>query len=117
MPAPVSVFTTNIFKPADLRQLHTAVALIESAWNYRFPARKTKHLMRKASAAPPAVQAIAWAAQKRLCARYRHLYHAGKAMCVVTTAVARELAQRPGGRWSGLPGAREWPCDDGRRWP
>ena len=37
------------------------------------------------------VQAMAWAAQIRLCARYRHLYHAGKAKCVVTTAVAREL--------------------------
>ena len=35
------------------------------------------------------VQAIAWAAQKRLCARYRRLYHAGKAKCQVTTAVAR----------------------------
>ena len=32
-----------------------------------------------------------WAAQKRLCARYWHLYHAGKVKCVVTTAVAREL--------------------------
>ena len=56
-----------------------------------FPARKTAHLRRKASAAPPAVQAIAWAAQKRLCARYWHLYHAGKVKCVVTTAVACEL--------------------------
>ena len=55
------------------------------------PARKTRHLRYKASAAPPAVQAIAWAAQKRLCTRYRHLYSAGKAKCVVTTAVAREL--------------------------
>ena len=70
---------------------HVRRVLVEAAWNYRFPARKTAHLRRKASAAPPAVQAIAWAAQKRLCARYWHLYHAGKAKCVVTTAVAREL--------------------------
>ena len=62
--------------------------LVESAWCYRFPARKTRHLRRKAAAAPPAVQALAWAAQKRLCMRYRHLYHAGKKMCVVITAVA-----------------------------
>jgi len=48
-------------------------------------------LRRKADAAPPAAQAIAWAAQKRLCGRYRHLYHAGKAKCQITTAVAREL--------------------------
>ena len=70
---------------------HVRRVLVESAWSYRFPARKTRHLRYKAQAAPPAVQAMAWAAQKRLCARYRHLYHAGKAKCVVTTAVAREL--------------------------
>ena len=70
---------------------HVRRVLVESAWCYRFPARKTRHLRLKASAAPPAVQALAWAAQKRLCMRYRHLYHAGKKMCVVATAVAREL--------------------------
>ena len=70
---------------------HVRRVLVEAAWSYRFPARKTAHLRRKAQAAPPAVQAIAWAAQKRLCVRYWHLYHAGKAKCQVTTAVAREL--------------------------
>ena len=70
---------------------HVRRVLVESAWCYRFPARKTRHMRRKASAVPPAVQAIAWAAQKRLCMRYRHLYHAGKKLCVVITAVAREL--------------------------
>ena len=70
---------------------HVRRVLVEAAWSYRLPARKTAHLRRKAQAAPPAVQAIAWAAQKRLCARYWHLYHAGKAKCQVTTAVAREL--------------------------
>ena len=70
---------------------HVRRVLVEAAWSYRFPARKTAHLRRKAQAAPPAVQAIAWAAQKRLCARYWRLYHAGKAKCQVTTAVAREL--------------------------
>ena len=70
---------------------HVRRVLVEAAWSYRFPARKTAHLRRKAQAAPPAAQAIAWAAQKRLCARYWHLYHAGKAKCVVVTAVAREL--------------------------
>ena len=70
---------------------HVRRVLVELAWCYRFPARKTRHLRRKAAAAPPGVQALAWAAQKRLCMRYRHLYHAGKKMCVVTTAAAREL--------------------------
>ncbi len=71
---------------------HVRRVLIEAAWSYRFPARKTVHLHRKAAAAaPPGVQAIAWAAQKRLCARYGKLYRAGKAKCHVTTAIAREL--------------------------
>ena len=70
---------------------HVRRVLVESAWSYRFPARKTTRMRYRASAVPPTVQAMAWAAQKRLCARYRHLYHAGKAKCVVTTAVAREL--------------------------
>ena len=71
---------------------HVRRVLVEAAWSYRFPARQTAHLRRKAAAAPEAVQALAWAAQKRLCARYRHLLHVGKARNQVTTAVARELA-------------------------
>ena len=71
---------------------HVRRVLVEAAWSYRFPARKTAHLRRKAAAAPPRVQALAWAAQKRLCARYQRLSNAGKPHCQVTTAVARELA-------------------------
>ncbi len=71
---------------------HVRRVLVEAAWSYRFAARKTAHLQRKAASAPPRVQALAWAAQKRLCGRYRRLSHAGKAHCQVTTAVARELA-------------------------
>ena len=70
---------------------HVRRVLVEAAWSYRYPARKTAHLRRKAAAAPAAVQALAWAAQKRLCARYRHLLRAGKVKNQVTTAVAREL--------------------------
>jgi len=70
---------------------HVRRVLVEAAWHYRHPARKTAHLRRKAAAAPAAVQALAWAAQKRLCARYRHLDYTGKAKCKVTVAVAREL--------------------------
>ena len=71
---------------------HVRRVLVEAAWSYRYPARKTAHLRRKAAAAPEAVRALAWAAQTRLCARYRHLSRAGKARNQVTTAVARELA-------------------------
>ena len=71
---------------------HVRRVLVESAWNYRFPARKTRCIERRAERTSPAVQAIAWAAQKRLCARYRHLLEAGKVRQQVTTALARELA-------------------------
>ena len=41
---------------------------------------------------PKAVRDIAWKAQTRLCGRYRRLTAAGKKPCLVTTAVAREMA-------------------------
>ncbi len=71
---------------------HVRRVLVEAAWSYRHPARKTAHPGRKAAAAPEAVRALAWAAQKRLCARYRHLLRAGKVKNQAATAVARELA-------------------------
>ena len=71
---------------------HVRRVLVESAWGYRFPARKTRCIERRAAQTSPAVQAIAWEGQKRLCGRYRHLIEAGKVKQQVTTAVARELA-------------------------
>ena len=71
---------------------HVRRVLVEAAWGYRFPARKTAHLQRRATQASAAVQAIAWKAQKRLCGRYRHLLAAGKLTVQTCTAVARELA-------------------------
>jgi len=38
------------------------------------------------------VRDIAWKAQTRLCGRHRRLTAAGKKPCLVTTAVAREMA-------------------------
>ena len=70
---------------------HVRRLLTEAAWAYRFPARKTAHLRRKVAKVPHRVQAIAWAAQKRLCARYARLYGRGKAKNKVVTAIAREL--------------------------
>ena len=67
---------------------HTRRMLVESAWSYRFPARQTMHLKRKAADAP---RAIAWKAQKRLCGRYRDLTRSGKNTKLVCVAVAREL--------------------------
>lgn len=71
---------------------HVRRVLVEAAWNYRFPARKTRIIEQRAERTAVAVQAIAWAAQKRLCARYQALLQAGKQKPQVTTAVARELA-------------------------
>lgn len=71
---------------------HVRRVLVEAAWTYRHPARKTAVLERRAERAPRPVQDIAWAAQKRLCGRYRHLERQGKLRVQVCTAIARELA-------------------------
>jgi len=71
---------------------HVRRLLIEAAWTYRHPARKSAPLQRRAERTSEAVQEIAWKAQKRLCQRYRHLIHRGKQSVQASTAVARELA-------------------------
>jgi transposase len=70
---------------------HARRILVESAWCYRFPARQTMHLKRKAADASDQAKSIAWKAQKRLCGRYRDLSQSGKNTKVVCVAVAREL--------------------------
>ena len=70
---------------------HARRMLVECAWSYRFPARQTMHLKRKAKAASAKAKAIAWRAQKRLCGRYRQLTQAGKNVKLVCVAIAREL--------------------------
>jgi transposase len=70
---------------------HVRRVLVESAWSYRYPARLTRHLRKKAESASPEVKIIAWKAQKRMCGRYRHLLHLGKCQQQVVTAIAREL--------------------------
>jgi len=71
---------------------HVRRLLIESAWSYRFPARKTALLQRRAEHTSDAVQAIAWKAQKRLCARFRYLNDRGLRRVKISTAIARELS-------------------------
>jgi len=70
---------------------HVRRILVEAAWPYRHPARKTAHLQRRAERATEAVQEIAWKAQKRLCSRYRLMQERGKLKVQACTAVAREL--------------------------
>lgn len=71
---------------------HVRRVLVEAAWTYRFPARKSAVLQRRAERASERVQEIAWKAQKRLCARYRLLEARGKRSVQVCMAIARELA-------------------------
>lgn len=71
---------------------HVRRLLTESAWCYRFAARKSREIEQRAQRTSPEVQAIAWKAQKRLCARYRALSDRGMSSCKVVTAVARELS-------------------------
>ena len=82
---------------------HVRRLLVESAWAYRFPARKTAHLRRKAAKASDRVQAIAWAAQKRLCGRYAKLVshnHADSRLICMTGSRGRPglLSARRGER-------------------
>jgi transposase len=70
---------------------HARRILVESGWNYRFPARLTRHIERRQRGLSKTITNIAWHAQKRLCFRYRNMILRGKHQKVVTTAVAREL--------------------------
>ena len=70
---------------------HVRWMLVECAWAYRFPARRTPVIQRRAERASPAVQAIAWKAQKRLCGRFRRLSGRGVIVQKTVTAIAREL--------------------------
>lgn len=71
---------------------HVRRVLVEAAWTYRHPARKTATLQRRAEKAPEVIQEIAWNGQKRMCGRYKLLEGRGKLKVQVCTAVARELA-------------------------
>src|SRR4051812_3022744 len=66
--------------------------LIEGAWTYLSPPRRSRPLQVRQESLPTVVRAIAWKAQLLLCARYRRLMAGGKRQTVVTTAIAREMA-------------------------
>jgi len=65
--------------------------LVESAWSYRFPARKTAHIKRKSCNASEYAKKVSWQAQKRLCTRYQKLIQSGKNSKQTVVAIAREL--------------------------
>jgi hypothetical protein len=70
---------------------HARRVLIEAAWAYRHPARRTAHLKRRLDGQPEEVQNIAWKAQLRLCGRHRKLTARKKHHNKVIAALAREL--------------------------
>jgi len=71
---------------------HARRALVEGAWAYRYPAKVSRHLQRRLEKLPPAIQAISWKAQVRLCTRYRQLMATGKHANQVVVAMAREFS-------------------------
>jgi transposase len=70
---------------------HVRRVLVEAAWAFRHPARRTAHLLRRLEGQPEDVQELSWKVQVRLCGRYRRLIARGKHPNKVTTAIAREL--------------------------
>ncbi len=71
---------------------HVRRALVEAAQAYGFPARVSRHLLKRQEGLPEPVRAIAWKAQVRLCGRFRRLMARGKLRTKIVTAIARELS-------------------------
>jgi transposase len=70
---------------------HVRRCLVEAAWAFRHPARRTAYLRRRLIHQLPEVQELAWKAQVRLCGRYRRLVGRRKQQNKVIVAIAREL--------------------------
>jgi transposase len=71
---------------------HLRTQLIESAWSYQHGPALGVELRRRQAHAGPDTVARSWAAQQRLCGRFRRLAARKTDKKVVVTAVARELA-------------------------
>jgi len=71
---------------------HLRTQLIESAWAYQHRPRVGAQIARRQHGLDPQVVARAWAAQLRLCGRFRRLSTRKTSRNVVVTAIARELA-------------------------
>ena len=71
---------------------HLRAQLVEGAWAYQYRPSVGPRIARRQEGLPPEVVARAWAAQLRLCGRFRHLAARKNTKSVVAAAVARELA-------------------------
>lgn len=66
--------------------------LAEAAWSYRYPPKVSRIIQVRQEGVPKETVERAWAAQLRLCKRFRKLTQTGKHPNVAATAVARELS-------------------------
>jgi transposase len=71
---------------------HLRTQLVESAWAYQHRPNVGAEMARRHEGLAPEVLARAWAAQLRLCGRFRHLVARKNTKSVVAAAVARELS-------------------------
>jgi transposase len=71
---------------------HVRRLLVESAWSYRHPPRRSRELMKRSEGVAPDIVSIGWKAQNRLNRRFRILIGRGKTRQIAVTAIARELS-------------------------
>jgi transposase len=71
---------------------HLRTQLVESAWAYKATPAAGTAIRKRQAGLDPAVVARAWAAQLRLCAKFRRLDARKTNRKIVVTAIARELA-------------------------
>ena len=69
-----------------------APRLVESAWSYRYGPHLSVAMKRRQEGIDPLVCARAWAAQQRLCRRFKTLAARKDSTNTVVAAIARELA-------------------------
>ncbi|MGA7272297.1 MAG: IS110 family transposase [Acidimicrobiia bacterium] len=87
---------------------HLRTQLIESAWAYQHRPRIGVELSRRHQGIDPATLARSWAAQQRLCRRWRHLASRKHHKGTVAAAVARELAGFCWGEMTAEPAPKPW---------
>ena len=71
---------------------HVRRVLVQAAWTYRMPARKSIYILKRQKGLPKSICDISWKAQTRLCARYRKFIARGKSKQKTAIAIAREIS-------------------------
>jgi transposase len=71
--------------------VHLRTQLVEAAWSYQHRPYVGPEIAKRHAGLAPEVVARSWAAQLRLCGRFRHLAARKNTKNVVAAAIAREL--------------------------